>query len=146
MFSRHRITSFSRAETFCRVIRGKVENIQLPDDIKQVDIIVSEWMGYALLYESMLDSVLHARDRFLRPGGVMAPSQTKMMLGLCDAADIFKERVAFWSDIYGKDISSQNGTDTDVSQALIFLQWLPMFTTTLLSTLSAQRQWRATLA
>lgn len=82
-------------------MRGKVENIQLPDDIKQVDVIISEWMGYALLYESMLDSVLHARDRFLRPGGVMAPSQTKMMLGLCDAADIYKERVAFWSDIYG---------------------------------------------
>ena len=29
----------------------------------QVDVIVSEWMGYALLFESMLDSVLHARDR-----------------------------------------------------------------------------------
>lgn len=84
------------------VVRGKVEQIQLPDDIKQVDIIISEWMGYALLYESMLDSVLHARDRFLRPGGVMAPSQTKMMFGLCDAAEIYKERVAFWSDIYGR--------------------------------------------
>ena len=29
----------------------------------QVDVIVSEWMGYALLFESMLDSVLYARDR-----------------------------------------------------------------------------------
>ena len=64
-------------------------------------MIVSEWMGYALLYESMLDSVLRARDRFLRPGGVLAPSQTKMMLALCDAAEIFKERVDFWGDIYG---------------------------------------------
>jgi type I protein arginine methyltransferase len=87
--------------TVYSVVRGKVEQIQLPDDIKQVDIIISEWMGYALLYESMLDSVLHARDRFLRPGGVMAPSQTRMLLGLCDASDIYKERVAFWSDIYG---------------------------------------------
>ena len=26
-------------------------------------MIVSEWMGYALLFESMLDSVLYARDR-----------------------------------------------------------------------------------
>jgi hypothetical protein len=26
---------------------------------------VSEWMGYALLFESMLDSVLYARDRCL---------------------------------------------------------------------------------
>lgn len=73
----------------------------LPDDVQQVDVIVSEWMGYALLYESMLDSVLHARDRFLRPGGVMAPSEMRMMLGLCDAGEIFKDRVEFWSDIYG---------------------------------------------
>ncbi|EKM49814.1 uncharacterized protein PHACADRAFT_131660 [Phanerochaete carnosa HHB-10118-sp] len=88
------------------VIRGKVENIQLPDNVQQVDIIVSEWMGYALLYESMLDSVLHARDRFLRPGGVMAPSESRMMLGLCEAGDIFKDRIDFWSDIYGFDLSA----------------------------------------
>ncbi|KAF8657322.1 hypothetical protein AX16_002244 [Volvariella volvacea WC 439] len=87
------------------VIQGKVENIQLPDDIKQVDIIVSEWMGYALLYESMLDSVLVARDRFLKPGGVMAPSQCKMMLALCDATEIYKDRIGFWNDVYGFDLS-----------------------------------------
>lgn len=27
----------------------------------QVDIIISEWMGYFLLYESMLDTVIYAR-------------------------------------------------------------------------------------
>lgn len=83
------------------VIRGKVEDIKLPDGYDHVDIIISEWMGYALLYESMLDSVLHARDRFLRPEGVMAPSQCKMMFALCEAGDLFKERIGFWNDIYG---------------------------------------------
>ena len=58
-------------------------------------------MGYALLYESMLESVLNARDRFLRPGGLMAPSQCKLLLALCDASDIFKDRIDYWSDIYG---------------------------------------------
>lgn len=59
-------------------------------------------MGYALLYESMLDSVLRARDRFLRPdGGVMAPSQCRMVLGLCQGSEIFKDRVGFWNDVYG---------------------------------------------
>lgn len=87
---------------YSRVIRGKVEDIRLPEGITHVDVIISEWMGYALLYESMLDSVLHARDRFLRPdSGVMAPSQTKMMFALCDASEIYKERVAFWTDVYG---------------------------------------------
>lgn len=105
------------------VINGKVEDIELPDGITQVDVIVSEWMGYALLYESMLDSVLVARDRFLKPcvnpemsrgreekdllesesskGGVLAPSQTRMLLGLCSAHEVVKDRIEFWSDVYG---------------------------------------------
>jgi len=87
------------------VIPGKVEDITLPDGITQVDIIISEWMGYGLLYESMLDSVLQARDKFLKPGGVMAPSQCQMMLGLCDGADMLKERITFWGDVYGFDLS-----------------------------------------
>ncbi|THH06140.1 hypothetical protein EW145_g4285 [Phellinidium pouzarii] len=107
------------------VINGKVEDITLPDGITQVDVIVSEWMGYALLYESMLDSVLVARDRFLKPpatrssiergreggeekkrGGVLVPSQTRMLMGLCTANEIIKERVDFWSDVYGYDMSA----------------------------------------
>lgn len=45
------------------LLKGKMEEVQLP--FPQVDIIVSEWMGYFLLYESMLDTVLWARDRYL---------------------------------------------------------------------------------
>lgn len=74
----------------------------MPEGFDKVDIIISEWMGYALLYESMLDSVLVARDRFLRPNGVMAPSQTQMKFALCEASELFKERIGFWNDIYGE--------------------------------------------
>ena len=35
-----------------------MEEITLPDGIEKVDIIVSEWMGYCLLYETMLPSGL----------------------------------------------------------------------------------------
>ena len=31
----------------------------------KVDVIISEWMGYFLFYESMLDTVLFARDKWL---------------------------------------------------------------------------------
>lgn len=37
--------------------------------ILQVDVIISEWMGYFLLFESMLDSVLYARDKWLVSDG-----------------------------------------------------------------------------
>jgi hypothetical protein len=45
------------------LLKGKMEEVSLP--FPKVDIIVSEWMGYFLLYESMLDTVLWARDRYL---------------------------------------------------------------------------------
>merc|ERR1712059_69800 len=40
------------------IIRGKVEEISLPEGVEKVVIIISEWMGYCLFYESMLDTVL----------------------------------------------------------------------------------------
>lgn len=49
------------------IIKSKVEDAILPID--KVDIIISEWMGYFLLYESMLDTVLFARDKWLRKDG-----------------------------------------------------------------------------
>ena len=47
------------------LVRGKVEEVSLPDGIEKVDIIISEWMGYCLFYESMLLTVLYARDKWL---------------------------------------------------------------------------------
>ena len=59
------------------VIQGTIESIELPE---KVDIIISEWMGYFLLRESMLDSVLVARDKFLKPGGALYPSHANMYM------------------------------------------------------------------
>ncbi|ESK84801.1 protein arginine n-methyltransferase 3 [Moniliophthora roreri MCA 2997] len=101
-----RIVRVNELQNVITVINGKIEDIKLPEDIEKVDVIISEWMGYALLYESMLDSVLVAKSRFLKPGGIMAPSQCKMMLGLCDASEIVKERMTFWNDVYGFDLST----------------------------------------
>ncbi|EIW81556.1 S-adenosyl-L-methionine-dependent methyltransferase [Coniophora puteana RWD-64-598 SS2] len=99
------IVKENKLEDKITVIHGKVEDITLPNGVDKVDIIISEWMGYALLYESMLDSVLRARDRFLKPGGVLAPSQAHMALALCEGSEIWKERIGFWGDVYGFDLS-----------------------------------------
>ena len=55
-----------------------MEEIDLP--VPKVDIIISEWMGYFLLYESMLDSVLWARDKYLVPGGKMLPDRAQLYI------------------------------------------------------------------
>ena len=41
--------------------------------MSQVDIIISEWMGYLLLYESMLPTVLFARDKWLQKVAHLSP-------------------------------------------------------------------------
>ena len=65
------------------LLQGKMEEVELPYD--KVDIIISEWMGYFLLYESMLDTVLYARDKYLKPDGLIFPDKaTIFMAGIED--------------------------------------------------------------
>jgi len=63
-------------------------------------------MGYFLLYESMLDTVLFARDKFLRPvTGIMLPD--KAVLYMCGIEDghYKSDKIDFWDDVYGFDMS-----------------------------------------
>lgn len=69
-----------------------------PAGQQQVDVLVSEWMGYALLFESMLGSVLHARDRWLRPGGAVLPDVANIYVA---AAGAGASGLGFWTDVYG---------------------------------------------
>lgn len=81
------------------LIQGKMEEIVLPVD--HVDIIISEWMGYFLLYESMLDTVLVARDRYLAKDGLIFPDKATMYIAGIEDADYKQEKLGFWSDVYG---------------------------------------------
>jgi type I protein arginine methyltransferase len=87
------------------VIKGRVEEVELPDDAKEVDIIVSEWMGYFLLYESMFDSVAFARDKWLRPDGYMFPTRATLHFGAMTDPRSHDDVVDFWKDVYGLDMS-----------------------------------------
>lgn len=70
-------------EDVITVIKGRAEDITLP--VEKVDVIVSEWMGYNLLYESMLGTVLYARDKWLVPGGLILPDTCQMYM----SGDVF---------------------------------------------------------
>eukprot|EP00622_Pseudochattonella_farcimen_P001971 FR736806.1.p1 GENE.FR736806.1~~FR736806.1.p1 ORF type:complete len:293 (+),score=48.43 FR736806.1:39-881(+) len=85
------------------LIKGKVEEVELPVD--KVDIIISEWMGYFLLYESMLDTVLYARDKWLVEGGLMLPDKSILYLCAIEDADYKAEKIDFWDSVYGFDMS-----------------------------------------
>ena len=52
---------------------------EMPED-NSCDFLISEWMGYALIYEKMLPSVILARDKWLKPGGKMLPNRARIHL------------------------------------------------------------------
>ncbi len=62
-----------------------------------MDIIISEWMGYFLLYESMFDSVLYARDKWLAPDGVLLPDSASMMIAAIDDGEYYKKKLVICS-------------------------------------------------
>ncbi|PYH45530.1 protein arginine methyltransferase RmtB [Aspergillus saccharolyticus JOP 1030-1] len=85
-------------------IRGKIEEVTLP--VPQVDIIVSEWMGYGLLFEAMFDSVIYARDRYLAPGGLMAPSHATLRIAPFADSEFISSHITFWKSVYGFNMKS----------------------------------------
>ncbi|XP_077410596.1 protein arginine N-methyltransferase 6 [Vanacampus margaritifer] len=100
-----KIVRQNNMEDKIQVIRGTVETVELPE---MVEVIVSEWMGYALLHESMLNSVLYARDKWLKkPGGVILPNKAELFITpICEP--VVENRLDFWytlKDKYGVDMS-----------------------------------------
>ncbi|URE37168.1 Protein arginine n-methyltransferase [Musa troglodytarum] len=59
------------------VLLGRVEDVSIDE---KVDVIVSEWMGYILLYELYMAPVTHA--------------------------DRYRESIDFWRDVYGINMSA----------------------------------------
>ena len=103
------------------LLQGKMEEVELP--FPEVDIIISEWMGYFLLYESMLDTVLWARDRYLRKDGkglIFPDKATIFMAGIEDGEykdekigceshlryhqhSVHANWITVWDNVYGFD-------------------------------------------
>ncbi|KAL7442363.1 hypothetical protein ACHAXM_008350 [Skeletonema potamos] len=87
-------------------VRGKCEDLiannALPLNGKTVDIIVSEWMGYALFFETMLPSVMVARDALMTPEtGSMFPNGAKIFIEGCNEI----ERLEYWNDVHGLNMT-----------------------------------------
>ena len=80
-----KIAAANGYENCITYIEGKAEEIELP--VQHVDVIISEWMGYFLLYESMLDTVIYCRDRWLAEGGILLPDKAHLYIAAIEDAD-----------------------------------------------------------
>jgi protein arginine N-methyltransferase 1 len=104
-------------------IQAKMEEVQLPE---KVDVIISEWMGYFLLYETMLPTVLYARDKWLKEDGILLPDKANLYLAAIEDGDYKEEKINYWDNVYGfnfkciKDIALREPlVDTVDAQAVV---------------------------
>ncbi|XP_011865851.1 PREDICTED: protein arginine N-methyltransferase 1 [Vollenhovia emeryi] len=79
--------------------KGRLEDINL--GVEKVDAIISEWMGYFLLFEGMLDTVIYARDHYLTPDGVILPNRCTINIVGSGDTKRYIELVDYWSNVYG---------------------------------------------
>uniref|UniRef100_A0A8C6U2R2 Histone-arginine methyltransferase CARM1 n=1 Tax=Neogobius melanostomus TaxID=47308 RepID=A0A8C6U2R2_9GOBI len=88
--------------------------VTLPE---QVDIIISEPMGYMLFNERMLESYLHAK-KFLKPNGKMFPTIGDVHLAPFTDEQLYMEQFTkanFWyqPSFHGVDLSALRGAAVD---------------------------------
>ncbi|XP_058447168.1 protein arginine N-methyltransferase 6 [Malaya genurostris] len=84
------------------IFECEIEKFRLPDGADKVDIIVSEWMGFFLLHEGMLDSVIFARDQFLKPSGLMFPNTATIFVAPCSVPSRFDD----FESLFGVNMKS----------------------------------------
>ncbi|KAK8807060.1 hypothetical protein WA158_003819 [Blastocystis sp. Blastoise] len=90
------------------VILGKVEEIELPE---KVDIIISEPMGFMLVHERMLESYIIARQRFMKPEGLMMPSIGRLYVSCFSDEQLYYDQITkplFWNqdNFYGLKLNN----------------------------------------
>uniref|UniRef100_A0A3Q3X3L3 type I protein arginine methyltransferase n=1 Tax=Mola mola TaxID=94237 RepID=A0A3Q3X3L3_MOLML len=98
-----RIIKSNHLDSVITIFKGKVEEVELPVD--KVDIIISEWMGYCLFYESMLNTVIFARDKWLKSGGLMFPDRASLYVVAIEDRQYKDYKIHWWENVYGFDMT-----------------------------------------
>ncbi|UJR23307.1 hypothetical protein I4U23_026322 [Adineta vaga] len=86
-------------------VHGRIEDVTLPVD--KVDIIISEWMGYFLLFECMLESIIFARNQYLdKENGLVLPDDFSISMAGFHSDSLYHEHVGYWSNVYDFEMNT----------------------------------------
>jgi len=95
------------------VVKGRLEDTDLKaktGGTEKFDVLISEWMGYFLLFEGMLDSVMKARDDYLvKEGGQILPNRCTMHLVGVNDGERYNQTAGYFADVYGFKMSCLRG-------------------------------------
>lgn len=100
-----------------KVMRGPAAELELPE---KVDLVVSEWLGHMAFVENMLDDVIKARDRNMKPGGRMLPASVKVQLApVGDPVLYHHDGPGYWRrPVHGLDFSSLEELELEQGRVL----------------------------
>lgn len=92
------------------MVNKKIEDITEEEVPEKVDTIISEPLGTFLLNERMLESYIIARDKFLKPEGLMMPTTAHFCIMPFQDEALWKEqelKTAFFDNknFYNLDFS-----------------------------------------
>ena len=93
------IVADNQLDNVVTIIRGKVEEVELPEGIKEVDIIIAEWVGHGLFIKNKLASLIFAREKWLAPDGHVFPDRCRLFIGGAEGALWREERYGFWNQV-----------------------------------------------
>ena len=97
------IVADNQLDNVVTIIRGKVEEVELPEEIKEVDIIIAEWVGHGLFPKNKLASLIFARDKWLAADGLVFPDRCRLFIGGAEGALWREERYGFWNQVFFVD-------------------------------------------
>ena len=72
--------------------------VTLPE---KVDVIISEWMGFYLVHEGMLSSIIYARDHLLKPDGLIFPNRATLFASPVDLKSFYETNFSVYDSIDG---------------------------------------------
>jgi len=97
------LASSAGYEDRVRFIHAPSSTVTLPE---RADVIVGDIHDTFGLQAAGLGSLLDARDRFLKPGGVLIPSSIGLLAAPVEAHDLYRKTVDVWQQqIQGVDLS-----------------------------------------
>lgn len=109
------------------VVNKRLEDLQLQPN--SVDIIVSEWIDQMLFAEHMIYSVIYARDKWLKKGGLIFPDRATMYIAGIDDFENREMRFNFWDNVYGLNFSYIKQTVLQLPMVITFRRKEDIMTT-----------------
>ncbi|MBF0473334.1 MAG: 50S ribosomal protein L11 methyltransferase [Nitrospirae bacterium] len=82
-------------------INNNSMEVKIPE---KADIIISETLGCFAVDENTLQFIIDARDRFLKPDGLLLPHRLSLYIAPVEIA-VINNRMNFWKDLYGINFS-----------------------------------------